>query len=80
MRLRYAIDTAIAYPSQANIDSAIAYVDRYPKAIRSTHMRHNLGQKRWDWLNDHGAYPAGSATEVAGMPAIKGTIEPEVIK
>lgn len=78
--LRYAIDNAIAYPTERNINSAIALASQYPQALRSSHVRHNLGDQRWRWLNEYGVYPVGEPVEISGSPAIKGTIEPEIKK
>ena len=78
--VRYAIDTARKYPSQDTIDSAIRLALDHPNALRSGHLRHNLGVQRWRWLEERGIYPVGEQTEIAGSPAIKGTITPEVTK
>jgi hypothetical protein len=80
LRLRYAIDTAIKYPKQPNVEAAIRLANEYPHALRSSHLRHNLGQRRWQWLNANGIYPVGESVEVAGGFAIKGTITPEITK
>lgn len=80
LRLRYLIDTARSYPSQANIDRAIAYAVAHPYALRSSHLRHNLGKARWTWLAEYGVYFPGEPLTVAGIDGIKGTITPEVIK
>lgn len=80
LRLRYAIDTAIKYPAQANVENAISFATSHPKALNSSHLRHNLGQRRWGWLNERGIYPIGEPVEVAGVIGIKGTITPDVIK
>lgn len=55
--LRAAIDTAIAYPSVATVQSATNLAGSYPKALASAHVRHNLGQRRWQWLAEHGIKP-----------------------
>ena len=78
--LKYAIDTAIAYPGTGTITKARDLIERYPLALRSAELRHNLGDRRWKWLNDQGLYPAGSAHEIVGLPAIKGTAEPDITK
>jgi len=78
--LRYAVDTAIRYPTLPNIATVLAFVEEHPKAMRASYMRHNLGLFRWEWLGEHGVYVVGEPTVIAGMPAIKGTIEPEVLK
>lgn len=78
LRLRYAIDTAIKYPSQSNIDSAIRFATEHPKALRSSHLRHNLGERRWSWLNEYGIYPVGEDLEVVGNVAFKGTATPDI--
>ena len=80
LRLRYAIDTARKYPRPENIESALDLASEHPNALRSGHLTHNLGVERWRWLEQHGIYPIGEGHEVAGSPAIKGTITPEVIK
>lgn len=80
LRLRYAIDTAIKYPTQTNIDAAVGFASRHPQALRSSHLQHNLGVRRWQWLNEYGVYPVGEPVEVAGSIGIKGTITPEVTK
>ena len=80
LRLRYAIDTAIKYPQQPNVEAAIAFANEYPQALRSSHLRHNLGSRRWQWLNEHGVYAVGEPVEMAGSIGIKGTITPEVLK
>ena len=46
----------------------------HPLALRSSHLRANLGDRRWKWLNDHGVYPAGAAANIAGMPAVNPVI------
>lgn len=78
LRLRYAIDTAIRYPTQRNQDAAVSFANQYPQALRSSHLRHNLGRRRWDWLANHGVYPVGEAVELAGSSGIKGTATPDI--
>jgi hypothetical protein len=78
--LRASIDTAIAWPQQPNVEAALSLVQRYPRAMRSSHITTNLGPRRWDWLNERGIYPIGEPTEIAGSAAIKATITPEVTK
>ena len=78
LRLRAAIDTALNYPSEINRNTATGFAVRYPKALRSSHVRSNLGAKRWTWLNLHGVYPIGEATEINDQPAMKGTYTPEL--
>lgn len=56
--LRAAIDTAINAPSPGNTDAALALATRYPRALAGGKLRLNLGRERWDWLNEHGVYPA----------------------
>jgi hypothetical protein len=80
LRLRYAIDTAIKYPTEPNVAAATGFATRYPRALRSTHLQANLGVRRWKWLNDHGVYPVGEPLEVAGNVGIKGTITPDITK
>jgi hypothetical protein len=77
-RLRFAIDTARKYPSKRNREEAIALAQSQPRALRSSHVRHNLGATRWSWLASHGVYPVGEAGEAEGT--FKGTITPDVIK
>jgi hypothetical protein len=76
--LKYAIDTAIAYPGTGTIAKARDLIEQYPLALRSAELRHNLGDRRWKWIDDQGLYPAGSAHEIVGLPAIKGTAEPDI--
>lgn len=52
--LRFAIETAIAYPTDIRITAALELARAYPRALRSSHVRHNLGQRRWKWLTEHG--------------------------
>jgi hypothetical protein len=59
LRLRFAIDTAIAHPQEPNIQMACAIAINYPVALRSNTLRYRLGRKRWEWLNQHGIYPIG---------------------
>jgi hypothetical protein len=81
LRLRYAIDTARKYPRPENIESAVSLANDHPNALRSGHLKHNLGVERWRWLEENGVYPIGEPHEMAGVPAIKGAItRPEVIK
>ena len=80
VELRYRIDTAIKYPFKRNIDEAVAYAEHRPGAIRSAHLRHNLGQRRWEWLNSHGVTAVGEATEIAGQAAFKVTSTPDITK
>lgn len=67
LRLRYAIDTALAYPAVPNTESVLALVAAHPRAMRSSHIRDNLGQRRWAWLNDHGIYE------------VRGDIKPDLV-
>ena len=76
--LRFQIDTALAYPTPRNVAAARQMVLEHPQALRTVHFRHNLGLRRWEWISDQGIYPIGQPHEVAGMPAMKGTIEPEI--
>lgn len=76
--LRFAIDTARKYPSKRNREEAVALAQSQPQALRSSHVRHNLGASRWDWLASHGVYPVGEGGEIEG--SVKGTITPDVIK
>lgn len=80
LRLRASIDTARMYPTSYNIRSAVVLASQHPQGLRSGHLRANLGMQRWEWLAEQGIYPVGEGTEVAGVPAIKGTITPEVTK
>jgi hypothetical protein len=72
--LKYAIDTAIKYPRQTTVESARKMALDHPLALRSSHLRHNLGDRRWRWLNDHGIDPAGGTTNIADMPAVNPVI------
>jgi hypothetical protein len=54
--LRYRIDTAIAHPSKPGTAAVLEMVAAHPHAMRSLHVRRNLGQRRWAWLNEHGIY------------------------
>lgn len=76
--LRYRIDTAIAYPNPDSIASAVTFAREHPLALRGAHFSHNLGVRRWDWLNEHGFIPVGEPVEIAGEAAIKATISPDV--
>lgn len=76
LALRYAIDTARKYPSQRNRSEAIALAQSQPVALRSKHVRHNLGKTRWEWLELHGVYPVGEAGEIEG--SFKGTASPDI--
>jgi len=78
--LRAAIDTAIKHPTQSNIDKARQMAYAQPRAMRSAHVSRNLGATRWDWLTDHQVTIIGEEVEVAGTPARKMTITPEVKK
>lgn len=80
LRLRYLIDIARRHPTFEGTNRAIAYASEHPRALRSGHLRHNLGAARWQWLAEHDIYPLGEPTEIAGSPAVKGTITPEVKK
>ena len=77
-RLRFAIDTARKYPSKRNREEATALAKSQPIALRSAHVRHNLGKTRWEWLALHGVYPVGEGGEIEG--SFKGTITPTVTK
>jgi hypothetical protein len=68
LHLRYAIDTAIAYPTKPNTETAINLVASHPRAMRSSHIRQNLGVRRWAWLNEHGIYE------------VRGDITPDIVK
>lgn len=77
-RLRFAIDTARKYPSKRNREGAVALAQSQPKALRSSHVRHNLGKSRWEWLAAHSVYPVGEEGEIGG--SFKGTITPDITK
>lgn len=79
-RLRAAIDTARAYPTRPNIDKAVQMAVDHPRAMRSSHISHNLGVTRWTWLEEHGVRFVGESVEIAGQPAFKGTITPDIKK
>jgi hypothetical protein len=78
LRLRYAIDTARAYPSQRNRDEALELARSQPRALHSSHARHNLGGLRWEWLGANGIHPIGEPGQLEGE--FKATITPEVTK
>ena len=59
LRLRFAIDTAIAHPSWLNIANACGIAEHNRKALGSTTVRKRLGKARWEWLNTRGIYPIG---------------------
>lgn len=67
--LRAAVDTAIRHPDEINERRATELARSQPVALRSSHLRHNLGQRRWAWLNEHGVY----AQEL-------GVVEPDFIR
>ena len=75
--LRSAIDTAIRFPHEANVQRALNYARTYPVAMRSAHIRHNLGQRRWDWLTEHGYYAALDPSEEDER--VQGTIKPDYV-
>jgi hypothetical protein len=75
LRLRAAIDTAIRFPHDANVAAALSIAKAYPRAMRSVHVNHNLGQRRWEWLSDHGFYPALDASDEDDQ--VQGTISPD---
>jgi len=76
LHLRFAIDIARNYPTGRNREEAIAMAQSQPRALRSSHVRHNLGEARWEWLALHGVYPVGEGGEVEG--SIKGTVSPDI--
>lgn len=78
LHLRYAIDNARRFPFRRNEDEAVALARSQPMALRSSHVRHNLGASRWDWLAARGVYPVGEGGEIEG--SVKGTITPDIIK
>lgn len=80
LRLRAAIDTAITYPTWPNINAATTFASEHPRALRSSHVRNNLGRFRWEWLNQRGIYPVGEPIEIAGAAAVKATITPDITK
>ncbi len=75
LRLRAAIDTAIRFPHEGNVQTALGLAQSYPKAMRSAHVQHNLGQRRWDWLTEHGYYAALDPSETDDR--VQGTVSPE---
>lgn len=75
-RLRFAIDTARKYPSQRNREEAVALAQSQPRALRSSHVRHNLGATRWEWLTTHGVVPVGEEGLIEG--SFKGTASPDI--
>ena len=74
-RLRFAIDTARKYPSQRNRREAVALAISQPAALRSSHVRHNLGATRWDWLTMHGVTAIGDTGPLEGE--FQATISPD---
>ena len=80
LRLRFAIDTAIAIPNTPNTTVAVALASSFPVALRSNTLRYRLGKARWAWLHDHGVYAVGSPTVIAGGTAFKETIDPPIKK
>jgi len=79
-RLRAAIDIAIKAPSKVNIDKALALAIDHPRGMRSSHVSHNLGVRRWEWLGKRGVTFVGESVEIAGTPAFKSTITPDITK
>ena len=79
-RLRAAIDIARKHPTEVNISKAQQLAYGHPQAMRSSHVSHNLGASRWEWLSDHQVTIVGEEVEIAGNPAKKMTITPEVKK
>ena len=77
LRLRAAIDTAIRFPSPNNVNAALAIAKAYPRAMRSAHVNHNLGQRRWEWLTENGFYPALDASDEDDR--VQGTISPDYV-
>ena len=53
LQLRYVIDTAIKYPFKRNIEEALALIASQPKAYASSHVQHNLGKRRKEWITTH---------------------------
>lgn len=62
LMLRSAIDTAEKQPSYKNVALAIEIARNHPVGLSASHVRHNLGAKRWAWLNRHGVYAQERAT------------------
>jgi len=56
LNLRYAIDTAITYPSKRNREEAMGMIERHPETFRSSHVQHNLGKRRKEWIAIHQTY------------------------
>jgi hypothetical protein len=79
-QLRAAIDIARKHPTPANISKAQQLAYGHPQAMRSSHVSHNLGASRWEWLGNHQVTIIGEEVEIAGNPAKKMTITPEVKK
>lgn len=79
-RLRAAIDTAVQYPSPKNVERAVRLAVEHPRGMRSSHVSHNLGVRRWEWLAANGVTIVGESVEIADSPAFKATITPEVRK
>jgi hypothetical protein len=64
--LRAAIDTATTNPSPVHTRSAVLLAERYPRALAGGKLQTNLGQARWNWLNEH------------GVSVIHGVIDPDI--
>lgn len=56
--LRAAIDSAVNSPGPGTTNRALDLATRYPRALSGGKMRANLGDERWEWLNEHGIHPA----------------------
>lgn len=80
LRLRAAIDTASHYPSPQNVEVAVRLALEHPRGMRSSHVSHNLGARRWEWLAANGVTIVGEAVDIADSPAFKATITPTVRK
>lgn len=76
--LRDLIDNAIRREEGA--DAALSFARRFSSILATPYASHNLGTRRWSWLNDHGFYAVGEPVEIEGVNAVKATIKPEVLK
>lgn len=76
--LRDLIDNAIRHKEGA--EPALSFARRYSSILSTPYAAHNLGNRRWAWLNEQGFYAIGEPVEIEGVNAIKATIRPEVRK
>jgi hypothetical protein len=60
IRLRIAIDRAMAEPTARWLAAVARLVQENPRGVASSHVTHNLGAARRAWLARFGARPAAS--------------------